>query len=127
MKQFLLLVTLFVVTTTSQGKSHMDKKGPVVIEVETNHKTVQEALQATKTILLTHKFIVQDGLQEASFTAKRTTGAEADYYIADVSVKRSGETNTITITFIKVGTGLLKLSKVADKVKAELEKQYLNQ
>lgn len=40
----------------------------------------------------------------------------------DAEAKKSDNKIKITISFVKVGTRLLKLQKVADAVKAELEK-----
>ncbi len=97
------------------------KKGPIVITVISNHASVQEALMSAKKALLTEKFIASNGIQETSFTATRTTGSKSDYYVADVIASKEDVKMKITITFVKVGTGLLKLSKVADKIKATLE------
>jgi len=95
-------------------------KDPIIVEVQTKHKNIEDALQATKTILLAEKFITQE-MQKKGFTATRTTGAKADYFVADVT---AGEVNgqvKITISFVKVGTGLLNLKKVAERVKEKLE------
>jgi len=95
-------------------------KDPVVIEINTNFKTVKEALIATKTALMKQKFVPSGGMGESGFTATRTTGSKSDYYTADVMADKDGDQVKVTITFIKSGSGLLKLSKVAEEVKAEL-------
>lgn len=95
-------------------------KGPVTVEIETQFKTIKEATMAAKTALMNQKFIPNGPIQEGQFTATRTTGSKADYYTADVEVEdRSGKI-VVTITFIKSGTGLLKLQKVADQIKLDL-------
>lgn len=95
-------------------------KGPVTVEIETQFKTIKEATMAAKTALMNQKFIPNGPVQEGQFTATRTTGSKADYYTADVVVEdRSGKI-VVTITFIKSGTGLLKLQKVADQIKLDL-------
>ncbi|HEX7756232.1 MAG TPA: hypothetical protein VF421_12850 [Niabella sp.] len=111
----LLLSGLFIKVTAATGKD------PIVIEILTGYTTADEALQATKKALLNQKFIT-DEVQKTGFTAKRTTGARADYYVADVATKEEKGKIKVIISFVKVGTGLLKLQKVADAVKAELEK-----
>ncbi len=95
-------------------------KDPIVIEVVTKHKNIEDALQATKSILLGEKFISQE-IQKKGFTATRTTGAKADYFVADVTATEANGSVKITISFVKVGTGLLNLKKVADRVKEKLE------
>ena len=94
---------------------------PVILDVLTNYKTIKEALLATKMALMEQKFIATNGIQETSFTAKRTSGSHADYYIADVMASKLEDgTINVTITFMKIGSGMLKLSKVSRKVKAKL-------
>ena len=127
MKKLSALMTIIVIlTTTTITKAakpiFIAAKGPIVMEALTKHATVNEALSATKTILLKQQFIIQGEMGSSSFTAKRTTGAEADYYIADVAVAIVDGKAKVTITFVKIGTGLLKLQKVADEIKIELEK-----
>lgn len=117
---------LMLVFTSSliiaNAKSPFGGKDPVVMEAMTKYTTIAEALTATKSVLLTQKFIIQGDMGASSFTAKRTTGAEADYFIADVSATLVDGKAKVTINFVKIGTGLLKLQKVADELKAELEK-----
>lgn len=96
-------------------------KNPIVIEVITKYTVINDALQAAKTALLKEKFITTDGIQKTGFTATRTTGAKADYYVADVAAKDEKGKIKLTVSFVKVGTGLLKLQKVADAIKAALE------
>lgn len=116
-KSAFILLFLFLgmfLTTTTQAK------GPVKVEIETQFKTIKEATMAAKTALMNQKFIPNGPVQDGQFTATRTTGSKADYYTADVVVEdRSGKI-VVTITFIKSGTGLLKLQKVADQVKMDL-------
>ena len=102
--------------------SAINAKGPVMIEVATKYDNVSDALLAAKKVLLLEKFIVQGEVGDKTFTAKRTTGATADYYVADVTAQRKGEKVNVEIQFIKMGTGLLNLQKVAGKIKKELEK-----
>lgn len=116
MKSLLILVTFFISAHAFAGQE------PVALEVTTKYTSVSEALQATKKALLMQSFIIEGTIQETSFTAKRTTNAQADYYVADVTATLKDGAVVITITFIKVGTGLLKLQKVADAIKTELEK-----
>jgi len=110
----LLLVTIGASTVFAKSKD------PIVIDVVTKHKTVEEALRTCKTILLGEKFITQE-MQQKSFTATRTTGSKADYFVADVAATAVNGSVKITITFVKVGTGFLNLKKVADRVKSKLE------
>lgn len=121
---FLTLLLTIVTLTTIYAKPfiHSPGKDPIVMEAMTKYTTVAEALTATKSVLLLQKFILQGEIGASSFTAKRTTGAEADYYIADVAASIVEGKAKVTITFVKVGTGLLKLQKVADEIKLELEK-----
>ena len=131
-KKILLIAGLAVIShpslfsnTTSENMTYSMEvpiKSPEVLEVITNYKTISEALLATKSALMKEQFIASNGIQETSFTAKRTTGSEADYYIADVmATKEQDDAIKITITFMKIGSGMLKLSKVSNNVK-----QYLN-
>lgn len=118
---FLLTIVAFSNTASSSSFSSL-LKDPVVIEVHTKFTSVDDALMAAKNALLAQKFIAANGVQKPTFTATRTTGSKADYYVADVTAILVGEKIKLSITFIKVGTGLLRLQKVADAVKAELEK-----
>jgi hypothetical protein len=123
MKQaFIFSVTLLLtlILSLKTETSLAGRKDPLVVEILTNHKTVKEALIATKTALMKQKFIPSNGMQESSFTATRTTGSKSDYYTADVMVEESEGKMKITVTLIKSGSGLLKLSKVADELKEVL-------
>ncbi|MGO4294981.1 hypothetical protein [Chitinophaga sp. RAB17] len=93
---------------------------PIVIEAVTKYTTMEKALDAAKDVLLSKKFITQE-MQQTRFTATRTTGAKADYYTADVAATQADGKVTLKITFIKSGTGLLSLKKVAAEVKEKLE------
>lgn len=42
---------------------------------------MDDALMAVKNVLLMKKFITTNGIQKPSFTATRTTGSKADYYV----------------------------------------------
>ncbi len=86
-------------------------KEPVVIEVIRNQGTIEEALQAAKAVLLENKFVTTNGIQQSSFTATRTTGSKADYYVADVQASKTETGVKISITFVKVGTGLMNLKR----------------
>lgn len=113
---FILLFLFLGIFLTTK----IQAKGPVTVEIETQFKTIKEATMAAKTALMNQKFIPNGPIQEGQFTATRTTGSKADYYTADVVVEdRSGKI-VVTITFIKSGTGLLKLQKVADQIKLDL-------
>lgn len=116
MKKITALFLLLVIATTYVFAAAKD---PIVIEVVTKHKNIEDALQATKTILLGEKFITQE-VQKRNFTATRTTGSKADYFVADVVATDEGGNVKVTITFVKVGTGLLNLKKVAERVKIKL-------
>jgi hypothetical protein len=113
----ILLAFLLAVTTISVFASSKD---PIVIEAVTRHSSIEEALQSCKTILLGERFITRE-MQKKGFTATRTTGSKADYFVADVAATEENGRAKITITFVKVGTGFLNLNKVAEKVKAKLE------
>lgn len=115
----LSLVTLVFFTAKTQGA--LPVKDPIVIEVVTKYTGTEEALTATKNILLGKKFITANGIQKTTFTATRTTGAKADYYVADVTASDEGGKVKITISFVKVGTGLLNLKKIAQQVEEELK------
>lgn len=110
----LSLLTFLFISTTAMAKD------PVVVEINTNYKTLKEALIATKTALMKQKFIPSGGMGESGFVATRTTGSKSDYYTADVMAEQAGDRVKVTITFIKSGSGMLKLQKVADEVKQEL-------
>lgn len=97
-------------------------KDPIVIEIITKHSSIDEAVIAAKTALLAQKFIASNGIQQNTFTATRTTMSKADYYVADVTATKSDGKIKLTISFVKVGTGFLRLQKIADAVKSELEK-----
>ena len=111
-----LFITFLLNTTVRAGGSD-----PITIQSMTNFKQVGEALAEVKTILLKYKFINTDGIHENSFTAKRTTGSTADYYIADVTAALQEKSVKVTISFVKVGSGFLKLGEIADQVKADLQ------
>lgn len=123
----LLLMLTFLIfsnTTTitiSAGEKFLGKD-PVVIVILMKEKDMVTALLTAKTALLRNKFVVTEGMQATGFTAKRTTGSHADYYVADVAAGTTDGKIKLTVTFIKFGTGLLKLQKIADAIKAELEK-----
>ncbi len=93
-----------------------------MIEVVAKQKSIEEALTTVKTVLLQKKFISANGIQKNSLNAIRTTMSKADYFVADATATQSDGKITVSITFVKVGTGLLNLKKVAAEVKAELEK-----
>jgi hypothetical protein len=93
---------------------------PIVIEAVTKHTTIEKALEAAKDVLLTKKFITQQ-IQSTRFTATRTTDSRADYYTADVSATQADGKVTVKITFVKSGTGLMNLKKLAAAVKEKLE------
>lgn len=116
MKPLVFLLSFLTIAVSTFAGS----KDPIVIEVVTKHKTIEDALLATKTILLSKKFITQE-MQKKSFTATRTTMAKADYFVADVTASEEGGKVKVTISFLKVGTGLLNLKKVAEEVKQQLE------
>lgn len=97
-------------------------KDPIVIEVTARQKTIEEALTAVKMVLLQKKFISANGVQKNSLNAIRTTMSKADYFVADATAAQADGKIKVTITFVKVGTGFLNLKKVAEEVKAELEK-----
>jgi len=122
--KFILLAFLMVLISFSSlnAKNKKHAADPVTIEVVTKHISISDALMAAKTALLKQKFILDGTMGEKTFTAKRTTGAKADYYVADVTASMDGGKTKLSISFVKVGTGLLKLKKVADAVKADLEK-----
>ncbi|PWS33206.1 hypothetical protein [Pedobacter paludis] len=123
MKKLLFLIPVVLLLTTSFANAFAwAVKDPVVIEVATKHTSVGDALQAVKTALLKQKFIATDGVQKTGFTATRTTGAKADYYVADVTAKGENGKIKVTISFVKVGTGMLRLQKVAEAVKEDVEK-----
>lgn len=122
MKKLVLLSFAIILINYVCKSANFNLKDPIKIEVITKHSTLEDALKAAKDALLKEKFIATNGVQEKSFTATRTTGAKADYYVADVAAEKAGGKIKLTISFVKVGTGLLKLQKVADAVKAELEK-----
>lgn len=117
----LLLLVLFNAFSMHTGQKKM-LKDPVVITVLMKDKDMSAALQSAQSILLQHKFITATGIQASSFTATRTTGSRADYYVADVTGTSSEGKIKLTITFVRFGTGFLKLQKIADDVKVQLEK-----
>lgn len=119
---FILLATSAFSKTATNPVFNYSVKDPVVIEVITRYTSVEDALIAAKNALLSQKFIASAGIQQSTFTATRTTGSKADYYVADVSASKTDGKIKLTISFIKVGTGLLRLQKMADAVKAKLEK-----
>lgn len=116
--QFLLAV-LFIFTLSVQGQNKTSDL--VIIEVLTGDSIIEDALIATKSALLKQSFIAKEGMQNRTFTATRTTGSQADYFVADVVATDMKGKIKITITFVKVGTGFLNLANVAANVKATLE------
>ena len=119
MKKFAtILTTLLLLSVSTFSKS----KDPIVIEVITKFTSIDDALIATKDILLSNKFVATGGIQKTTFTATRTTGSRSDYYVADVTASVVDGKVKITVSFVKFGSGLLKLKKVAGDVKEELEK-----
>lgn len=116
MKALTYLFSFLLLAATASAKA----KDPIVIEVTTKHTNIEEALLAAKTVLLTKKFIAGE-MHAKTFTATRTTGAKADYFVADVTASDAGGKVKLTISFVKVGTGLLNLKKVSEEVKAKLE------
>lgn len=119
---FLLLLTvgIFGVQTLS---AEVWRKDPIIVEVSSKSATIEEALATAKSVLLANKFISENGIQKNSLSATRTTGAKADYYVADVTGVKEGDKVKLTITFVKVGTGLMNLKKVAEKIKKEIEEK----
>lgn len=77
---FLLTIAAFSNTASSSSFSRL-LKDPVVIEVHTKFTSMDDALMAVKNVLLMKKFITTNGIQKPSFTATRTTGSKADYYV----------------------------------------------
>ena len=120
-----LILFLFISTSALYANTLTElDKGPVVIEVMTNHATVKDALTEVKTKLLMEKFIAENGIGESGFTAKRTTGSDSDYYVADVVAEKQGQQIKITITFVKVGTGMKSMKKLGAKIKEALLPKY---
>lgn len=119
-----LLTVVFITANSVQAKSAGSLKAadPITIEITTKHSSINDALLAAKAALLKQKFILDGTMGEKSFTSKRTTGSKADYYVADVTGSMESGKAKLSITFVKVGTGLLKVKKMADAVKADLEK-----
>lgn len=118
MKHLAIIIFLLLTANTTLGKT--------IIKVETNHKTIKEALTAAKKVLLQEKFITLGEIQETTFTAKRTTVSHADYYIADVTALENDSTITLTIIFLNVGKGFLNLDKLGSRVKTSLIKNNFN-
>ncbi|MBX2910110.1 MAG: hypothetical protein KF706_10800 [Chitinophagales bacterium] len=116
-KKMLHLLILLLMFT---GVAAQGSKAPIVVEIVTNHPSTEAALAAAKTALLNENFISQGGIQNNAFTATKTTGSKADYYVADVTAAGTTGSISLTITFVKVGTGFLKLETVAQKIKAAL-------
>jgi len=121
-KSFPLSLLIFVASMLPKYSFALKHKDPIVIEVTAKQKTIEEALNAVKMILLQKKFISANGVQKNSLNAIRTTMSKADYFVADANAVQSEGKIKVTITFVKVGTGFLSLKKVAEEVKAELEK-----
>jgi hypothetical protein len=125
-KIFLSALMLLAISVFSKASTDLKFKSsikdPVIIEVVTKYTSVEDALLAAKSALLSQKFISSAGIQQNTFTATRTTGSKADYYVADVTATKVDGKIKLTISFVKIGTGLLKVQKMADAVKAELEK-----
>lgn len=125
--QITIIVLSFLIALGSLVPKHtsaltLKVKDPIVIEVVAKQKTIEEALTAVKMVLLQKKFISANGIQKNELNAIRTTMSKADYFVADANAVQIEEKITVTITFVKVGTGFLNLKKVAEEVKTELEK-----
>lgn len=114
----LFIVTILLTLSLSLKPSRIlaGGKDPIIVELTTNFKTVKEACLATKKILIEQKFIPNGPITDGAFTATRTTGAKQDYYTADVVAEQVGDKVKVTITLLKVGTGLLRLKKVAEEL-----------
>lgn len=123
MKKIIILsLVTIALNFLSESSTAAILKDPIKIENATKFTSFDEALKAAKDALLKEKFVATNGIQEKSFTATRTTNAKSDYYVADVSAEKMDGKIKLTISFVKVGTGFLKLQKVADAVKADLGK-----
>jgi hypothetical protein len=118
----LLLLTISAFSKTVTLRKFTNEKYPIVIEVMTKDTSISVALLAAKTELLKNKFITTGIMQGNGFIATRAV--HSDCYFADVTATNVDDKVKLTISFVKVRTGLLnyKLQPLADKVKADLEK-----
>lgn len=113
---FMCISTVFA----KKNAEYKDLKDPVFIEVYTRYESIEDALREIKTLLLNEKFITENGIVDSGFTAKMTTGSKADYYIADVTAVAESGKIKVNITFIKVGTGLKSMKKLAEKIEEKI-------
>lgn len=95
------LLLLLSICLLAGNKILYAAKEPIVIEVLRKQGSIEDALLATKAVLLENKFIAANGMQQSSFTATRTTGSRADYYVADVQATKTEGGVTISITFVR--------------------------
>ena len=117
----LLLLTISAFSKTVMSASSKMGKDNIVIQFIAKDTSIEAALVSAKNALLKSKFIALDCIQRTSFTATRTTVSPADYYVADVTASKTEHKVNIIITFVRVGTGLLNLKKVAEEIKVALE------
>ena len=118
----LLTISAFSKTTIPMFKELHIGIDQIIIEVIAKDTTIEAALIAAKKALIKSKFIATTGMQNSSFIATRTTVSCSDYYVADVSATKAEGKVKLTISFIKIGSGLFRLQKMADEVNVELEK-----
>lgn len=95
-------------------------KAPITIEVTTDYTDMDEALQAASAALRAEEFILDGAIGARGLMAKRTTAAEADYYVVDVSASEAEGRVVLNLTFVKFGSGTLNLEEVAARVEQAL-------
>ena len=115
----LLLGTLLpspVISTALVGIKTYVGKAPITIEVTTDYTDMDEALQAARAALQAEEFVLDGAVGARGLMAKRTTAAEADYYVVDVSASEEEGRVVLSLTFVKFGSGPLELEDVAARV-----------
>lgn len=114
----IIILSVLIVSLSSFSNSNILGK-PVKIEVQTNYKTVEDALLASEEILLEESFITENR-SDRTLMAKRG-GIDNGFYSASVAGTKNDNGVLIKITFIKKGAGFYSIKKLSKKVKVKLE------
>jgi len=114
----LLTLTFLLFTLYSFSNSNATGK-PIMIEVQTNYKTIENAILACENILLEESFITENR-SERTLTARRG-GVKDGFYSANVVGTNNEYGVLIKITFIKKGLGFYSIKKLSIKIKKSLE------
>ena len=91
------------------------------LEITMGSLEKEKCFDIAKKALLKENFLLSDTMKD-SFTAKRTTNSDSDYYIALVSYTKNKE-SVLTISFKRVGTGLLNFKKLSSRIEQNIKSE----